>query len=146
MSRIVVQQLEPPYKFVSPFLTKEFVVWVIAADKQLSPEKQMEISTALVSSGCRYMCASGIECSSWDDSVDYAFMDLENEAAEVLPFVMTTWHEDEDIENTAEFFSLNTFFEDFVPENFLILGIGEQSCPFLERAEKAVRKLIGQSS
>ena len=50
------------------------------------------------------MMAWGIECSKWDDSVDYANMeafgygDVPDES-----FVVTTWHEDEPLEEVFWF-------------------------------------------
>src|SRR6185436_16250294 len=57
---------------------------------------QSTVSAWIVSSGCLYMMAWGIECSSWDDSVDTA--NLEAFKFGDVPqdrFVMTTWHADE---------------------------------------------------
>ncbi len=65
-------------------------------EEEVSPEWQAMVSTWLVASGCLYMMAWGIGCSSWDDSVDMANLEAFNfgEIPESR-FVMTTWHDDE---------------------------------------------------
>ena len=58
----------------------------------------------LVASGCLYMMAWGEGCSSWDDSVDWA--NLREWGYEEVPeehHVMTTWHEDEPLEEVFWF-------------------------------------------
>ena len=86
-----------PLPDISSFVPFRAVV-VIAGEYSI--EWQNEVSEWLVASGCLYMMAWGSDCSSWDDSVDYAnmfaFPDYE------IPddkFVMTTWHERETLES-----------------------------------------------
>lgn len=59
-------------------------------------EWQNAISDWLVQSGCLYMIAWGLDCSRWDDSVDWANL-AEFDYGEIPEdsFVMTTWHENE---------------------------------------------------
>lgn len=69
---------------------------VVIVEDQVTIERQNEMSKWLVDQGCFYMMAWGRDCSSWDDSVDFA--NLENFNFEEVPedeFVMTTWHDDE---------------------------------------------------
>ena len=80
----------PDLDAVSPFRA------LLVLEQRVSPEWQALVSAWLVRSGCLYMMAWGVECSSWDDSVDVANI------AAFLPaeipedrFVMTTWHENE---------------------------------------------------
>jgi hypothetical protein len=56
---------------------------------------QAVVSEWLVSAGCRYMMAWGRDCSSWDDSVDMASIQIypSNGTAEIDEhFVFSTWH------------------------------------------------------
>ena len=68
---------------------------VVVVDGEVPPAWQAEVSEWLVRSGCRYMMACGLNCSSWDDSVDEAnlkrfdFGDIPEDE-----FVMTTWHDE----------------------------------------------------
>lgn len=38
---------------------------------------------------------------------------------------MTTWHENESIEDLVEYLRFDTVFDEFVPERFLVLFVGE---------------------
>jgi len=72
---------------------------VLVIESEVSQMWQWEVSRWLVSSGCRYTLAWGKDCSSWDEAVDEAnlerfdYGDIPDEEA-----VMTTRHEDEDLE------------------------------------------------
>ena len=72
---------------------------VVVLDGTYTTEWQDTVSRWLVDSGCLYMMAWGPNCSSWDDSVDYAQIQkyLPSEAPDVH-FVMTTWHDEESLE------------------------------------------------
>jgi hypothetical protein len=77
---------------------------VVVIEAEVSQMWQWEVSRWLVSSGCRYMLAWGKDCSSWDDAVDEAnlerfdYGDIADEET-----VMTTWHEDDDLEEVFWF-------------------------------------------
>lgn len=77
-------------------------VLIIEAD--VESEWQSAVSRWLADSGCRYMMAWGAACSSWDDSVDEA--NLEQFDHGEIPedeFIMTTWHDDESLEDVLRF-------------------------------------------
>lgn len=77
---------------------------VVIVEASVSPEWQASASDWLVRSGCLYMMAWGENCSSWDDSVDFANIDqfLPAEVPDEK-FVMTTWHENEPLEEVFWF-------------------------------------------
>ncbi len=96
-------RLEPDTDLPDISTFNPFRVLVIV-EEAVTSEWQKKVSTWLVTSGCLYMMAWGIECSSWDDSVDYANIEYFN--YENIPdnkFVMTTWHENESIEEVFLF-------------------------------------------
>jgi hypothetical protein len=72
---------------------------VVVLDADYSDNWQDEVSRWLVDSGCLYMMAWGPECTTWDDSVDYAqiLKHLPDETPD-REFVMTTWHERDTLE------------------------------------------------
>lgn len=67
---------------------------VVVSGAPYSQEWQTAVSAWLAASGCLYMMAWGEDCSSWDDSVDWANID-QFDYGEIPDeqFVMTTWHE-----------------------------------------------------
>lgn len=114
-----------PYEFVSPFNGEEYVVLLAVNTTNITDDEQVRLSDSIVTTGCRYAVCTGHECSSWDDSIDYSYIHSDpNCDPPREKFVMTTWHEDESIEDIVEYFRWNTVFDDFVPKNFLILFVG----------------------
>jgi hypothetical protein len=123
--RLWLLELDRPYRFVSPFDGDEFAVLIGAQDPTITPHEQMALSDQVVQQGCRYALAMGINASSWDTSLDLAY--ILNDPLLDPPehrCLMTTWHDDEPPEDVAEWLILNTSFDDFVPVNFLILSLG----------------------
>jgi hypothetical protein len=88
----------PPYDGPKPFAA------IVVVEADVTHEWQWQVSKWLVDSGCLYMLAWGRECSSWDDSVDYA--NLETFNYDDIPderHVMTTWHENETLSEVFDF-------------------------------------------
>lgn len=96
--RIDEQEALPTLEYASPFKC------LVIISESVSQTKQNEISNWLVKSGCFVMCAWGNNCSSWDDSVDWANIELFN--YNPIPpesLVLTTWHENETLEEAMFF-------------------------------------------
>lgn len=77
---------------------------VVVIEDQVSDAWRNILSTWIVDCGCLYMMAWGKDCSAWDDSVDCAGLekfDFEDGPPESL--VMTTWHENESLEEVFRF-------------------------------------------
>lgn len=82
-----------------PEITNEPTRMVVIVAAEVSPEWHVLDSDRIVRSGCLYMMAWGVDCSSWDDSVDWANIDRYDDGP--IPedgFVVTTWHSDEPLE------------------------------------------------
>jgi hypothetical protein len=112
--------------FFSPFADKEYALLLVINRTDISELEQEKLSDKIVASGCRYALCFGHRCTTWDDSIDYAFICSD---ADFNPpdsrFVMTTWHEDEPIDDVIFQFRWNTTFDDFTPSRFLTLFVGE---------------------
>ncbi len=77
---------------------------VVIIENEVSIEKQIKMSDWLCESGCLYMMAWGKNCSSWDDSVDFAnIRQFEDEDIPEEFNVITTWHDDEPLEEVFFF-------------------------------------------
>jgi hypothetical protein len=101
---------------------------IVVIENEVSSDWQYKVSKWLVSSGCFYMMAWGNECSSWDDSVDFANVELsENYEITDENLVMTTWHENTPIEKVFEFAKNPALFMNPELENLLILHIANES-------------------
>jgi hypothetical protein len=96
--RIAEGEPLPDLKPLAPYRA----VVVLAADH--GSAWQSEVSDWLVRSGCLYMMAWGPDCSSWDDSVEWSnIMEFDPEDIPEDRFVMTTWHEDEPLDEVFWF-------------------------------------------
>ncbi|QNA87908.1 hypothetical protein G4G28_04485 [Massilia sp. Dwa41.01b] len=72
---------------------------IVIVDAQVTPAWQTLVSQWLVRAGCLYMLAWGTDCSSWDNSVDWA--NIARFGGKAIPddgFVVTTWHLDKPLE------------------------------------------------
>lgn len=100
---------------------------VVIIEDIVGRDWQMKVSGWLVKTGCLNMLAWGRECSSWDDSVDHA--NLEAFDYEDIPdehFVMTTWHENQTLDEVIEFAKFSNKYDDPKLEKLLFLHIGSQ--------------------
>ena len=85
-----------------------------------------EFSAALVKAGCVYALAWGLDSSAWDNAVDWAF--LEHYDYCEYPedkFVMTTWHDDETLEETVKFAKNCTNYSGVKLDDILVLDIAK---------------------
>ena len=97
---------------------------VVVSEHSVTPVWQYAVSRWLVASGCLYMMAWGIECSSWDDSVDHA--NLEEHDYGDIPdnkLVMTTWHEKDTLLDVFNFAKHNAIHADSKNTDTLILHV-----------------------
>ena len=77
---------------------------VVLVRESVSNDWRNRVSDWLVASGCLYMLAWGDECSVWDDAVGWANISAcDNKPIPPERFVMTTWHEDEPMEEVFWF-------------------------------------------
>lgn len=112
---------------------------VVILDDEYGAEWQDKVSHWLVHSGCLYMMAWGPECSSWDDSVDYAQREKYPDGARDRQFVMTTWHADETLESVFWFCQFCAFDPYDMISNTLIVHVGrlDRRDELLELFERA---------
>ena len=99
---------------------------VVVLNTSYSSDWQDEVSKWLVTSGCLYMMAWGPACTTWDDSVDYANMfEHSDYGIPDAKFVMTTWHENDSLEEVFWYaqFNANFSYNDLELINALIVDI-----------------------
>lgn len=98
---------------------------VVVLDAKYSDEWQDQVSRWLVDSGCFYIMAWGPECSSWDDSVDYAQIQKYPDGAPEPDFIVTTWHDREALESVFWFSRFCAFDPYGRIEHSLIVHVGD---------------------
>ncbi len=101
---------------------------VVVVEGEVLPEWQWLVSHWLVRSGCLYMMAWGTHCSTWDDSVDMANMEI-FKFGEIPEhrFVMTTWHENEPLQEVFWFSKNSAFYPTVELKNTVLLHISVQN-------------------
>lgn len=111
-----------PYEFSIP-ASGEYALLLVLGDDDVSPDDQWRLSEMFVRSGCRYAVCFGPTSTTWDDSIDMVGV-MDEVGGHPSPFVMTTWHEDESIEETVNFFAEHTHFEGWFTSEFVVVVLG----------------------
>lgn len=93
------------------------------------------IANWLVYSGCRYAVCAGLNCSEWTDAIDSADI-IRDPTAKNL--IMTTWHENETVEDIVWFWLNLTDFEGINFENYLALLLGDSNT-VEEKIQEAIK-------
>jgi hypothetical protein len=126
--QIWFHEFSRPYRLDAPFPGELYVCILFANDETITEEEQAAVSEQLVRTGCRYAVCAGHECSSWDTSVDMAYLATDehfNPPDET--FVLTTWHERDPVEDVILFGLMNTAFGSHDFHRYLILSIGSRA-------------------
>jgi len=128
--RVVIGQMSVFADLEVPFTGEEYVGLIWAADSTLDEGDRMKVVGTLIDSGCQYIVCGGVDCERWHDDADLAFANLEVQSDSLrtdLPMVMTTWHDNESMEDVA-FFAINcTNFDDHDFNRLLVLVVGQES-------------------
>ena len=85
------------------------------------------LADSLITSNCRYIVSAGVDCESFHDAADQAFIRRLSHLPEQVQderFVMTTWHSHEPMDDTTFFFAFNTSFGDHDFHELLVLHVG----------------------
>lgn len=114
---------DPMPKRVFPQRHKTLLIIEDAVDR----EWQHALSSWIAMSGCLYFLAWGEGCSSWDDSVDIALLEIYDFGD--IPednLIMTTWHDDEPLEEVFWFAKYLARHSTGELEDILFLHIGAE--------------------
>jgi hypothetical protein len=121
-------RLAAPYDYAPPVGGCAYALLLVDPDEGVDSPTRSRLSQSIVRSGCRYALCVGPTGSLWDDSIDHVGIlgELEGERA---PFVMTTWHDSEPLEDTLEYFLLSTGFDEddgtrWTPDAFVLVLLG----------------------
>lgn len=114
-----------PYSFVPPPVSDAYALLIAVTANDITAEEQSVISDMIIASGARYVAAWGHKCSAWDDSIDQAYIETDpNFSPPDDRFVMTTWHENETIEDAFEFLWMCGTIDDKYPVSVCAFIIG----------------------
>lgn len=121
----LAHQMSRPFSFVTPFGGEDFALLLVIAEPGVPNDERHAVTDKIVRLGCRYACCAGHQCSEWHDCIDYSY--LYSDPGFSPPdekFIMTTWHEDESLEDVAFFFRMCTSIDGVVPRHFLVVILG----------------------
>lgn len=104
----------------SPF-DEDYALLLVIASPWVSEVQRDRITSDIVSSPCQYALTFGHDCKVWHDVIDETCV---GGGAPEDRFLMTTWHDDEPIEDVIHFLWWNTFYEDFESERLAVVIIG----------------------
>jgi len=77
---------------------------VLVADAEVAEMTMWETSRTLIESGCIYALTWGQDCEAWHDAINDAYLEATNyEDVPEEQQVLTTWHEDEELEEVFWF-------------------------------------------
>ena len=99
---------------------------LIIAEKQVVPSDRLSAAQALVRAGVRYVCTWGEACEAWHDAIDEAAIRVGLESLQdekEWPFVITTWHHDESLEDTVWFLKKTVAHPDFELSSCLLFHV-----------------------
>jgi hypothetical protein len=113
-------KIDDPSEFTRPFPAAGYALLLIAREACITPEVCGDLPDRIVRSGCRYAVCFGPGSSLWDDAIDWVVV-MDEVDGHPSPFVMTTWHDDEGLAETVDFFFRHARTIDWEPEQFLIL-------------------------
>lgn len=101
---------------------------VLVLEQAVADGWQDQISEWLVRSGCLYMMAWGVKCSSWDESVDWANHSVTglNDVPDDQ-FVMTTWHDDEPLTEAFWYAGFTAHHPTVSLEHVAVIDIGPKN-------------------
>jgi hypothetical protein len=136
---------EPTYIHLSPGASFPELAYersrvVVVVDAAVSAEWQRRASRWIIDIGCMYMLTWGVDCTTWDDSVDYAHLEKYDYDYEQIPkddFVITTWHPDQPLAEAFFFAKENAAHPDFELNRTIILDISKD-----DRSDQMLRAYI----
>lgn len=111
-----------------PFNGEPYLCLMVNFHLHVDDEFETEFSKRLILSKCVYVCCAGIECEHWHDSIEELSVWLQiqdPEADEDTYFLMSTWHDDEELEDTLNFIFILPLIDEEIPKHYLVMLLGE---------------------
>jgi len=88
--------------------SRHFVLFIAADTRSLAGSEIYAAAEAAIRAGASYVCCWGPDCSRFHDAFDEADLEMNGESSDDR-ILMTTWHENEPLEETLWFAVHSTF-------------------------------------
>lgn len=109
--------------FTAPF-EDDYALLLVISSPSITQKQRVRMALEIVSSRCQYALTYGHDCEDWHDAIDTACFD---DGVPEGRFLMTTWHNDESINDVVDFLFWNTSYEDFEASRVAIVQIGSDA-------------------
>ena len=117
----------------APF-QEDYALLLVISTRSITKVQRERIASDVVASRCQYALTYGNECQMWHDAIDMAGIDAGGPESR---FLMTTWHDDEPIEDVIDYLWWNTSYDYFEAERLAIVQIGPDA-----KLETAIRERV----
>jgi hypothetical protein len=113
--------------FYSPFDDQPFVCVLLCHVAEVSDVDRARLCQQIVSSSCQYVICAGVDCSIWDETLDWAFTDMQTEDGDNQDqTLLTTWHEDEPLLDVFRFAFESDAVVPVASARYVVLSLAEQ--------------------
>jgi hypothetical protein len=133
--------IDRPSDFENPFPGTLFPCMIWDHNGRFRNAQRAAVANALLQAGCRYAVCGGQDCDAWHIAVDMEFVQQHagdpDEVREAV-HVMTTSHPEENPDDVAFFFVMNTNFDNHDFTRYLVLHVGDSRVK--EEVDAAVRR------
>lgn len=133
-----------PDEMVVP--AKYFLLFVACDASKISGEQIASFANEALAKGLVYCCIWGPDCERFHDLVDSSHIKRGNsESPTVHDTVITTWHENESLEEAVEFFVLHALpTPGYLSENLFGLALSVSNKDWSTRIRLQIERLGGQ--
>ena len=101
---------------------------ILVAELSVDRKFQSSICRWLVASGCAYLMAWGNDCCAWADAVERENLEaFPNDEIPDARVIITTWHEDELLNEVFWFSKYSAMHPCFALDNLLILHLADET-------------------
>lgn len=132
---VLVARQDPRAPLAASFGGEPYAAMLWETDPERADADRHPLAEALVATGCRYVCCGGVGGSAWDDAIDSAHLETDPDFdPPEATHVMTTWHDDEPMEEVAWYLLALTRIDGTAPRRFLALLLDDDDDDALLRS------------
>ena len=135
---VSILTLQKPFETSTIEVNSPFACLIYSNQQNVTRDEMSSVANLLINSGCRYAVCAGLNCLDWHDSIDIT--DTIHDPT-LQNFIMSTWHENESVEDVVWFWLNLTDFDDVAFENYLALLIGNS-----HDVEEKIREAVKNNS
>ena len=98
--------------------SRNFVLLLACDARKIEDSVITDFANSMIDRGIAYFCAWGADCERVHDLFDLAFVTREIEEERQLPHIMTTWHNDESLDEALWFMLFSAYPDEAFADTF----------------------------